>query len=91
MPNFIVDKLKDALNKKFTATQPCSLEAWHAVLSELGIDATPQPTRDGFLRVVDPMGVYVLNADGDAVGKRHDLLSISEEVVMKILVLGDLP
>lgn len=86
--SFVAEKLKDALNKKFEATRPCSIEAWHEYLAECGIDATPQPTRARIFRVVDPMGVYTLNAAGDAVGKKHDLLSIPEEVAMKVLVLG---
>lgn len=86
-------KVEGSLKLKFLDMFPCTSEEWESALGELGIFPEMSPSevfRKGFLRVANPMGGYVIKADGGVI-LCPGVLYVPEELVEKILVLGTLP
>lgn len=68
---------------------------WDGILKQLGVVVAyfheDHLCRRGHMRIEDPMSEYIVTREGTAVGKRHAILYVPEDLAMKILVLGRLP
>lgn len=100
----VQSKVQEAFEDKYHSTFPDyeptrndrgAERIWDGILKQLGVGVAyfheDQLYQRGRMRIEDPMSEYIVTREGSAVGKRHAILYVPEELAMKILVLGALP